>query len=213
MFWNLWLISRIMCWFHGIVYLHNSAFMSKVNTMISYCSAFCILLHALLGQTLLLILVQHIQWWNGFNILTLIRRMILTIWQVLCGSFCYNWLIYNVIVTLTLVESWRDGDVSNTLSWEWYSFLPHQTDAEEAVLNKKRSKKTEKKYKERQRTAKVESTLEDQFMTGRVLGKVYKPCEFWNQGMFVKFSNRIYLYLNYIPIKRHKHTWYRCKSY
>lgn len=46
-----------------------------------------------------------------------------------------------------------------------------QTDAEEAVLNKKRSKKTEKKYKERQRTAKVETALEDQFMTGRVLGK------------------------------------------
>lgn len=48
-----------------------------------------------------------------------------------------------------------------------------QTDAEEAVLNKKRSKKTEKKYKERQRTAKVETALEDQFMTGRVLGKGY----------------------------------------
>lgn len=39
------------------------------------------------------------------------------------------------------------------------------------MLNKKRSKKTEKKYKERQRTAKVETALEDQFMTGRVLGK------------------------------------------
>ncbi|TOF86065.1 30S ribosomal protein S8e, partial [Vibrio parahaemolyticus] len=43
------------------------------------------------------------------------------------------------------------------------------TDAEEAVLNKKRSKKTQKKYKERQRTAKVEAALEDQFMTGRIL--------------------------------------------
>ena len=43
------------------------------------------------------------------------------------------------------------------------------TDAEEAVLNKKRSKKTEKKYKERQRDAKVEQGLTDQFMTGELL--------------------------------------------
>ena len=40
------------------------------------------------------------------------------------------------------------------------------TDAEEAVLNKKRSKKTERKYKERQKDAKVEQGLTDQFMGG-----------------------------------------------
>ena len=45
------------------------------------------------------------------------------------------------------------------------------TDAEEAVLNKKRSKKTEKKYKERQRDAKVEQGLTDQFMTGELIIK------------------------------------------
>ena len=40
------------------------------------------------------------------------------------------------------------------------------TDAEEAVLNKKRSKKTTKKYTERQKDAKVEQGLTDQFMGG-----------------------------------------------
>ena len=40
------------------------------------------------------------------------------------------------------------------------------TDAEEAVLNKKRSKKTEKKYTERQKDAKVEQGLVDEFMGG-----------------------------------------------
>lgn len=45
-----------------------------------------------------------------------------------------------------------------------------QTEAEEEVLTKKRSKKTETKYKARQRFAKVESALEEQFATGRVLG-------------------------------------------
>uniref|UniRef100_T1ITP1 SMC hinge domain-containing protein n=1 Tax=Strigamia maritima TaxID=126957 RepID=T1ITP1_STRMM len=46
------------------------------------------------------------------------------------------------------------------------------TEADDAVLNKKRSKKTEKKYKERQKHAKVEGPIEDQFMTGRVLDQL-----------------------------------------
>jgi len=37
-------------------------------------------------------------------------------------------------------------------------------------LNKKHSKKVESKYKARQRFAKVEPALEEQFATGRVLG-------------------------------------------
>ena len=40
------------------------------------------------------------------------------------------------------------------------------TDAEEAVLNKKRSKTAMKKYTERQREAKVDQGLTDQFATG-----------------------------------------------
>merc|ERR1712242_649532 len=46
------------------------------------------------------------------------------------------------------------------------------TDAEEANLNKKRSKKAAKKYTERQKDAKVEQGLTDQFMTGRVLAAI-----------------------------------------
>ena len=40
------------------------------------------------------------------------------------------------------------------------------TDAEEAVLNKKRSKTAMKKYTERQREVKVDQGLTDQFATG-----------------------------------------------
>ena len=47
-----------------------------------------------------------------------------------------------------------------------------QTEAEEATLNKVRSKKTMKKYEARQKTKAVEQALEDQFATGRVLGKL-----------------------------------------
>lgn len=39
------------------------------------------------------------------------------------------------------------------------------------MLNKKRSKKVAKKYATRQRFAKVETALEEQFQTGRLLGK------------------------------------------
>ncbi|MDK0604698.1 hypothetical protein P5F03_15285, partial [Clostridium perfringens] len=42
------------------------------------------------------------------------------------------------------------------------------TEAEEAVLNKKRSKKTQKKYDERKKTAKIDTALEEQFITGRL---------------------------------------------
>lgn len=45
-----------------------------------------------------------------------------------------------------------------------------QTEAEDAIINKKRSQKTAKKYVARQRTAKVESGIEEQFHTGRLLG-------------------------------------------
>lgn len=48
-----------------------------------------------------------------------------------------------------------------------------QTQEQEAALTKKRSKKTEKKYKERQKLAKVDPALEDQFMSGRILGNYF----------------------------------------
>ena len=46
-----------------------------------------------------------------------------------------------------------------------------QTEAEEAVINKKRSKKTQKKYEERKKVAKIDASLEEQFITGRLLGE------------------------------------------
>ncbi|CAG5120399.1 unnamed protein product [Candidula unifasciata] len=46
------------------------------------------------------------------------------------------------------------------------------SEEDEAVLNKVRSKKTQKKYDERKKQAKVEQALEEQFATGRVLAKI-----------------------------------------
>ena len=50
-------------------------------------------------------------------------------------------------------------------------FVLFQTEAEDAIINKKRSKKTAKKYVARQRLSKVEAALEEQFHTGRLLGQ------------------------------------------
>ena len=46
-----------------------------------------------------------------------------------------------------------------------------QTKEEEEVFTKKRSKKAQKKFEERKKTAKVEQSLDEQFGTSRVLGK------------------------------------------
>lgn len=46
-----------------------------------------------------------------------------------------------------------------------------QSEEEDAVLNKKRSKSAQKKFEERKKVAKVEQALEEQFVSGRVLGK------------------------------------------
>ena len=41
---------------------------------------------------------------------------------------------------------------------------------EEARINKKRSRKAQRKYEKRKKTAKVEPALEEQFVSGRLLG-------------------------------------------
>merc|ERR1712235_56612 len=46
------------------------------------------------------------------------------------------------------------------------------TEADEALFNKKRSKKTQKKYDDRRKTAKVDPLLEEQFQTGRILAAI-----------------------------------------
>merc|ERR1711963_1343955 len=79
------------------------------------------------------------------------------------------------------------------------------TDAEEAVLNKKRSKKTEKKYKERQRDAKVEQGLTDQFMTGRVLAAISsRPGQCGSSDGYVLEGKELEFYLRKIKAKKGK---------
>merc|ERR1711950_71364 len=79
------------------------------------------------------------------------------------------------------------------------------TDAEEAVLNKKRSKNAEKKYKERQKDAKVEQGLTDQFMTGRVLASISsRPGQCGRSDGYVLEGKELEFYLRKIKAKKGK---------
>ncbi|XP_013787172.1 40S ribosomal protein S8-like [Limulus polyphemus] len=79
------------------------------------------------------------------------------------------------------------------------------TEAEEAVLNKKRSKKTEKKYKERQKHAKVEQAVEEQFMTGRVLACISsRPGQCGRSDGYILEGKELEFYVRKIKAKKGK---------
>jgi len=79
------------------------------------------------------------------------------------------------------------------------------TEAEEEVLNKKRSKKCEKKYKLRQKSAKVEQALEEQFMTGRVLACLSsRPGQVGRADGYVLEGKELEFYLKKIKAKKGK---------
>jgi len=79
-----------------------------------------------------------------------------------------------------------------------------KTEADE-IINKKRSKRAEKKYKERQKVAKVEQALEEQFMTGRVLACIAsRPGQFGRADGYVLEGKELEFYLRKIKAKKGK---------
>merc|ERR1712001_168814 len=75
------------------------------------------------------------------------------------------------------------------------------TDAEEAVL----TKKSEKKYKERQKDAKVEQGLTDQFMGGRVLASISsRPGQCGRADGYILEGKELEFYLRKIKAKKGK---------
>jgi len=105
-----------------------------------------------------------------------------------------------------------EQSVMSVLRYEAHFALPlgrkkgaKLTDAEEAVLNKKRSKKTEKKYKERQKDAKVEQGLTDQFMGGRVLAAISsRPGQCGRADGYILEGKELEFYLRKIKAKKGK---------
>lgn len=84
-------------------------------------------------------------------------------------------------------------------------FFNLQTEAEEAVLNKKRSSKCEKKYKIRQRQAKLETALDEQFLTGRLLASVSsRPGQCGRADGYILEGRELEFYLRKMKTKKGK---------
>merc|ERR1712226_1657431 len=79
------------------------------------------------------------------------------------------------------------------------------TDAEEAVLNRKMSKKTARKYAELQKTSEVEKPLLDQFQTGRVLAAISsRPGQCGRSDGYILEGKELEFYLRKIKSKKGK---------
>lgn len=81
-----------------------------------------------------------------------------------------------------------------------------QTEAEEAVLNKKNnSQKVVKKYKLRQRQAKLETALDEQFLTGRLLAAISsRPGQCGRADGYILEGRELEFYLKKMKTKKGK---------
>ncbi|CAL8071993.1 unnamed protein product [Orchesella dallaii] len=79
------------------------------------------------------------------------------------------------------------------------------SEAEEAIVNKKRSKKVVKKLKLRQKTAKTDPALEEQFQTGRVLACVSsRPGQVGRADGYILEGKELEFYMRKIKAKKGK---------
>merc|ERR1712233_117500 len=113
-------------------------------------------------------------------------------------------LVKNAIVVIDAApfRQWYESHYAQPLARKKGAKL---TDAEEAVLNRKMSKKTTKKYAERQKESKVEQGLLDQFMTGRVLASISaRPGQCGRSDGYILEGKELEFYLRKIKSKKGK---------
>jgi small subunit ribosomal protein S8e len=79
------------------------------------------------------------------------------------------------------------------------------SEADDKILNQKRSRKAEKKMKERQKEATVDPALADQFMTGRVLATLSsRPGQHGKADGYILEGKELEFYLRKIKTKKSK---------
>nr|CAJ17178.1 ribosomal protein S8e [Sphaerius sp. APV-2005] len=113
-------------------------------------------------------------------------------------------LVKNAIVTVdaTPFRQWYESHYILPLGRKRGAKL---TEAEEELFNKKRSKKIMKKYEVRQRTAKVEPALEEQFSTGRLLACLSsRPGQCGRADGYVLEGKELEFYMRKIKSKKAK---------
>merc|ERR1712045_867095 len=111
-------------------------------------------------------------------------------------------LVKNAIVVIdaTPFRQWYEAHYALPLGHKKNTKL---TEAEEALLNKKRSNKTEKKFKERQKEAKVEAGLEEEFASGRVLASISsRPGQCGRSDGYILEGKELEFYLKKIKSKK-----------
>merc|ERR1712098_797546 len=113
-------------------------------------------------------------------------------------------LVKNAIVVIdaTPFRQWYESHYAVPLGRKKGAKL---TEEEQGLMNKKRSNKTAEKFKERQKIAKVESALGDQFMTGRVLASISSsPGQCGRADGYILEGKELEFYLRKIKAKKGK---------
>merc|ERR1712215_125100 len=113
-------------------------------------------------------------------------------------------LVKNAIVTIDAApfRQWYEAHYALPLARQKGAKL---SEAEEAALNKKRSKKTLKKYQERQKTGKVEQALLEQFKTGRAIAAISsRPGQCGRCDGYILEGKELEFYLRKIKSKKSK---------
>merc|ERR1711915_349250 len=79
------------------------------------------------------------------------------------------------------------------------------SDEDAALFNKKRSKKTQKKYDDRRKTAKVDPLLEEQFQTGRILAAISsRPGQVGRADGYILEGKELEFYIRKLKAKKGK---------
>merc|ERR1712029_925450 len=105
-----------------------------------------------------------------------------------------------VVIDATPFSQWYEAHYALPLGHKKNQKL---TEAEEAVISKKRSNKIQKKYTERQKEAKVEAALEDQFASGRVLASISsRPGQCGRADGYILEGKELEFYLKKIKSKK-----------
>merc|ERR1712213_134441 len=113
-------------------------------------------------------------------------------------------VVYNAIVVIDAApfRQWYESHYAQPLARKKGAKL---TDAEEAVLNRKMSKKTTRKYADRQKSGEVEKPLLDQFQTGRVLAAISsRPGQCGRSDGYILEGKELEFYLRKIKSKKGK---------
>merc|ERR1711884_680347 len=107
-----------------------------------------------------------------------------------------------VVIDAAPFRQWYESHYAQPLARKKGAKL---TDAEEAVLNRKMSKKTTRKYADRQKSGEVEKPLLDQFQTGRVLAAISsRPGQCGRSDGYILEGKELEFYLRKIKSKKGK---------